>query len=153
MLVGIPRPVAFTLATALPCSLPPNLFSMLYAWRMAEAQSASDGKFRPFGGGSKLNQLGTTGFSPWFHLPGFHFGYPFSTHSHLKCAACQDSIPRMSVWTEFYGRFRSIGLVGKTPQAIGSPRDGKSQDADGCEIRSHHEEKPWLKPLVCWYFR
>ena len=35
------------------------------------------------GSGSKLNHQGTTGFSPWFHLPGFHFGYLFLTHSHL----------------------------------------------------------------------
>ena len=31
----------------------------------------------PYGRGSKLNQQGTTGFTPWFHLPGFHFGYIF----------------------------------------------------------------------------
>ena len=30
-----------------------------------------------------VGQIGTTGFSPWFHLPGFHFGYPFLTHSHV----------------------------------------------------------------------
>ena len=33
--------------------------------------------------GSKFNHQGTTGFSSWFHLPGFHFGYPFLTHSQL----------------------------------------------------------------------
>ena len=30
----------------------------------------------------KQNHQGTAGFSPWFHLPGFHFGCPFLTHSH-----------------------------------------------------------------------
>ena len=29
------------------------------------------------GCGSKLNHQGTAGFSHGFHLPGFHFGYPF----------------------------------------------------------------------------
>ena len=28
-----------------------------------------------YGCGSKLNHQGTAGFSPSFHLPGFHFGY------------------------------------------------------------------------------
>ena len=32
------------------------------------------------GCGSKLNHQGTPGFNPGFHLPGFHFGYPFLTH-------------------------------------------------------------------------
>ena len=34
----------------------------------------------PCGYGSNLNQQGTTGFSPCFHLPGFHFGDLFLTH-------------------------------------------------------------------------
>ena len=34
------------------------------------------------GCGSKLNYQGTAGCSPSFHLPGFHFGYIFLTHSH-----------------------------------------------------------------------
>ena len=36
-----------------------------------------------FGCGSKLNNWGYASFSLWFHLPGFHFGYAFLTHSHL----------------------------------------------------------------------
>ena len=32
----------------------------------------------------KLNHQGTTGFSPCFHLPGFHLGYLFLTHSHMQ---------------------------------------------------------------------
>ena len=32
---------------------------------------------------SKLNHEGTAGFSPCFHLPRFHLGYLFLTHSHL----------------------------------------------------------------------
>ena len=35
------------------------------------------------GYGSKLHHQGTTGFSPCLHLQGFHFGYLFSTHSHI----------------------------------------------------------------------
>ena len=31
------------------------------------------------GCGSKFKHQGITGFSPWFHLPGFHFAYPFLT--------------------------------------------------------------------------
>ena len=38
----------------------------------------------PFGYGSKLNHQGTAGLSPCFHLPGFHFGYLFLTHSHFR---------------------------------------------------------------------
>ena len=34
--------------------------------------------------GSKLNHQGTAGFGPCFHLPGFHFGYIFLTHSHMS---------------------------------------------------------------------
>ena len=35
------------------------------------------------GYGSKLNHQGTAGFSPCYHLPGFHFGYTFLTQSHM----------------------------------------------------------------------
>ena len=35
------------------------------------------------GYGSKLSHQGTAGFSQCLHLPGFHFGYLFSTHGHL----------------------------------------------------------------------
>ena len=33
--------------------------------------------------GSKLSQ-GTAGFSAWFHLAGFHFGRPCSTHTPMS---------------------------------------------------------------------
>ena len=36
------------------------------------------------GYGSKLIHQGTADFSPCFHLPGFHFGYLFLTHSQVK---------------------------------------------------------------------
>ena len=38
------------------------------------------------GYGSKINhqELGAAGFSPCFHLSGFHFGYILLTHSHLE---------------------------------------------------------------------
>ena len=35
------------------------------------------------GYGSKLNPQETAGFSPCFHLPEFHFGYLFLTHSQV----------------------------------------------------------------------
>ena len=38
----------------------------------------------PNGCGSKYNHQGTADFSLWFHLPGFHFGYAFLTHSHMN---------------------------------------------------------------------
>ena len=37
--------------------------------------------FLVVGMGQILNHQGTAGFSPCFHLPGFRFGYLFSTHS------------------------------------------------------------------------
>ena len=38
-----------------------------------------------FGGGSELNHQGTAGFSPWFHVPGFHFGYLFFDPQPFGC--------------------------------------------------------------------
>ena len=38
----------------------------------------------PNGCCSKLNRRGCTGFGPCFHLPGFHFGTGFLSHSHLR---------------------------------------------------------------------
>ena len=49
----------------------------------------------PAGCGSKLNHQGTAGCSPSFHLPGFHFGYIFLTHSQLV-ACCNLWLARMS---------------------------------------------------------
>ena len=48
-------------------------------WLKQRRPSAS-----PNGYGSKLNHQGTAGFSPCFHLPGFHFGYIFLTHSQIR---------------------------------------------------------------------
>ena len=39
-----------------------------------------------YGCGSKLSHQGKACFSHGFHLPGFHFGYPFLTHSHMFVA-------------------------------------------------------------------
>ena len=36
-----------------------------------------------FGCGSKFTRRGYAGFGPCFHLPGFHFGTGFLSHSHL----------------------------------------------------------------------
>ena len=32
---------------------------------------------------STLNHQGTAGFGPFFHLPGFYFGYLFLTHTQM----------------------------------------------------------------------
>ena len=37
-----------------------------------------------YGYGTQLNHQGTAGFSPCFHLPGFHLGYLFLTHRNMK---------------------------------------------------------------------
>ena len=54
----------------------------LAAQLRAPARGAAAGRGRTVsvaalrdGHGSKLNDQKTAGFSPWFHLPGFHFGY------------------------------------------------------------------------------
>ena len=46
----------------------------------------------PNGYGSKLNNKGTAGFSPCFHLPGFHFGY-LLTHSQMSLQIISFSEP------------------------------------------------------------
>ena len=40
-------------------------------------------RFWTFGCGLKLNRQRAACFSAGLYLPGFHFGYPFLTHSHL----------------------------------------------------------------------
>ena len=54
------------------------------------------------GCGSKLNHKGATGFSPWFHLPGFHIRYLFLTHRQLENTAASLSD----------GSVRTTSLVG-----------------------------------------
>ena len=51
-----------------------------------------DGKCPSFscGHGSKLNLQVTAVFSPWFHLPGFHVGHIFLTHSHVNVSVLHD---------------------------------------------------------------
>ena len=41
------------------------------------------GCIQPLECGSKLNRRGYAGFGPCFHLPGFHFGTGFLSHSHF----------------------------------------------------------------------
>ena len=38
----------------------------------------------PYGCGSKLTRRGYAGFGSCFHLPGFHFGTGFLSHSHIR---------------------------------------------------------------------
>ena len=40
----------------------------------------------PHGCGSKLYRRGYAGVGPCFHLPGFHFGTGFLSHSHMSAA-------------------------------------------------------------------
>ena len=65
----------------------PGMFfssSLLGAWAPFPLPKSSYRCVAPSHGcGSKLSQEGTAGFSLWFHLPGFHFGYLFLTHSHM----------------------------------------------------------------------
>ena len=51
---------------------------------MSEMVSLGEHGFPRYGYGSELNHHRTAGFSPWFHLPGFQFGYLFLTHSHIQ---------------------------------------------------------------------
>ena len=44
-----------------------------------------------------MGMEGPAGFSPWFHLPGFHFGYLFLTHSHLNMLRIRFSKHRSGV--------------------------------------------------------
>ena len=57
----------------------------------------------------KINQ-GTPGFNPGFHLPVFHFGYPFLTHSHMK--AVQSDRTAVGVVTEQHDVCEFLGCQG-----------------------------------------
>ena len=51
----------------------------------------------PYRYGSKLNHQRTTGFSPCFHLPGFHFGVTlFLTHSRISTFKAQTTNSKAS---------------------------------------------------------
>ena len=56
------------------------------------------------GHGSKLNHQETAGFSPCFHVPGFHFGATlFLTHSHISGGSCT---PPSRSWRSRWGHMR-----------------------------------------------
>ena len=60
-------------------------------WRPPEESFGRRGTFPTehrchMGMGQKNNPRKTAGFSPCVHLPGFHFGYLFLTHSHKQVA-------------------------------------------------------------------
>ena len=44
-------------------------------------------------GQNETTRIWTAGFSPWFHLSGFHFECPFLTHSHMCVGVCVVGIP------------------------------------------------------------
>ena len=58
-----------------------------------------------FGCGSKLNRRGYAGFGPCFHLPGFHFGTGFLSHSHFTIL-----LPRTPWW--FFRQTTALGNPG-----------------------------------------
>ena len=56
-----------------------------------------------YGCGSKLNHQGAAGCSPSFHLPGFHFGCIFLTHSHTtKVVHAEGGGVSMCMYTYIY---------------------------------------------------
>ena len=58
------------------------LADLRWSWILSAKQSTSQKK--PSGCGSKLNRRGYAGFGPCFHLPGFHFGTGFLSHSQVN---------------------------------------------------------------------
>ena len=73
------------------------------------------------GYGSKLNQ-GTAGFSPWLHLPGFHFGHLFLTHSHVV---------QFDDFMAFIGAFCRSHMARWTRRwVVRGPRRGRSRMQD-----------------------
>ena len=68
------------------------------------------------GCGSKLNRRGYAGFGPCFHLPGFHFGTGFLSHSHMW-AISQHDHPHTG-WVPESEDFESFSKVNVTLAAI-----------------------------------
>ena len=63
---------------------------------------------------SKLNHQGTAGFSPWFHLPGFHVGYPSLTHRQIASPSIS------SFGAGETGAHADLGRGSTTPPSRGS---------------------------------
>ena len=52
-------------------------------WELARALSHTHTQRHVAMGQKKIPNQGTAGFSPYFHVPGLHFGPTFLTHSHV----------------------------------------------------------------------
>ena len=114
--------------------------------------------------GSKLNHQGTTGFSPWFHLPGFHFGYLFLT-SHIveswnlpfqrRCDPATPSNPQLDSETNLFPQEPASSKVARYAPARFSTASkpargltfGSSRQGQGASRKSHaglrHESSTW----------
>ena len=64
----------------------------------------------------KINHKGTTGFSPAFHLPGFHLGYLLLTHSQL------DGSPGLKVGAKWISQASTVTLGVKRSMGIQDKR-------------------------------
>ena len=73
---------------------------------------------------SNLNRNWTAGVAPYFHTPGFHFGYLFSTHTHLVFFTPLNG--DISVWFAF-----------RTTTNINHEETYPEQDLAGPEGRGH----------------
>ena len=59
-----------------------------------------------------MKHQGTAGFSPFSHLPGFHFGYLFLTHSHLsKVKVYLQALPLLQRGSEHGGLLQIIKIL------------------------------------------
>ena len=70
------------------------------------------------GRGSKLNRRGYAGFGPCFHLPGFHFGRGFLSHSQM--ARC----PPAGLWASLALCCWKPRNQKRTPSFPNGPRSG-----------------------------
>ena len=66
-----------------------------------------------YGRGSKLTGRGYAGFGPCFHLPGFHFGTGFLSHSHMDVSSKLWFLKMVEVPSRF--------PLARTPKKVDSP--------------------------------
>ena len=68
----------------------------------------------------KIKPPGTAGFGRWLHVEGFHFGYPFLTHSHVNPLSSKHSAfrrqnpssapPRKSSWLRISSTWNRLAV-------------------------------------------
>ena len=83
----------------------------------------------PFGCGSKFNRRGYADFGPCFHLPGFHFGTGFLSHSHMREPFVKP-------------KRRRLGQVGHTDERMGVLGNQRESTKTGGEV-------PYVKTHSC----